>query len=284
MIIDSHCHAWARWPYRPEVPDPDQRGRVEQLLHEMEINGVDQAMIVCAEIDHNPDNNGYVAGQVARYPDRLHQIVDLDSVWSPTYHTSGAADRLRRMAGAWPIKGFTHYLDRNEDGSWLASDEGVALFSAAEALGLLASLSCYPHQVKAICGVAEQFPGVPILLHHLGHVKADEAPPHDDLKAVLAAARYPNIVLKLSGFYYASTLKWNFPYHDVHWLVRAEYEHFGPYRMCWGSDYPVVQFFTTYRQALELFRTHCTFVPDADKPWILGGTLSRLLSGLQPTV
>ena len=62
------------------------------------------------------------------------------------------------------------------------------------------------------------------------------------------------------------------------WVVRAEYEHFGPYRMCWGSDYPVVRFFMTYRQALEAFRTHCTFVPEADKAWILGGTLAGLLA------
>ena len=33
----------------------------------------------------------------------------------------------------------------------------------------------------------------------------------------------------------------------------------------------------TYRQALEAFRTHCPFVPEADKAWILGGTLARLL-------
>jgi predicted TIM-barrel fold metal-dependent hydrolase len=72
MIIDSHCHAWARWPYQPPVPDDEQRGRVEQLLHEMEINGVDQAMIVCAQIDHNPDNNAYIARMAAQYPERLH--------------------------------------------------------------------------------------------------------------------------------------------------------------------------------------------------------------------
>ena len=26
MIIDSHCHAWARWPYDPPVPDPESKG------------------------------------------------------------------------------------------------------------------------------------------------------------------------------------------------------------------------------------------------------------------
>ena len=81
----------------------------------------------------------------------------------------------------------------------------------------------------------------------------------------------------VSGFAYAAPIKWDFPYTEVQPIVRAEYEHFGPRRMCWGSDYPVVRFFMTYRQALEAFRAHCTFVPEADQSWILGGTLRQLL-------
>ena len=40
MIVDAHCHAWATWPYQPPVPDPESRGRIEQLLFEMDQNGV----------------------------------------------------------------------------------------------------------------------------------------------------------------------------------------------------------------------------------------------------
>ena len=94
MIIDSHCHAWTRWPYQPPVPDDASHGRIEQLLHEMDVNGVDRAAVVCAEIERNPENNAYIAEQVARYPDRLYQIADVDSMWSPTYHRPGAAERL----------------------------------------------------------------------------------------------------------------------------------------------------------------------------------------------
>ncbi|MDQ1318477.1 MAG: Amidohydrolase, partial [Candidatus Poribacteria bacterium] len=35
MIIDSHTHAWLKWPYQPQVPDEESRGKVEQLLYEM---------------------------------------------------------------------------------------------------------------------------------------------------------------------------------------------------------------------------------------------------------
>ena len=118
-IIDSHSHAWPRWPYQPPVPDDEHRGRIEQLLYEMDVQGVDAAVIICAQIDHNPDNNAYVMEQAAQYPGRFYPFADVDCVWSPTYHTPGAAGRLRGIAERWPIKGFTHYLSGKEDGSWL---------------------------------------------------------------------------------------------------------------------------------------------------------------------
>lgn len=276
-VIDSHCHAWTYWPYDPPVPDPEQRGRVEQLLNEMDLHGVDRAVVVCAQIEHNPENNSYIAEQTARYPDRLYQFADVDSSWSSSYHRPGAAGRLRAIAERWPIKGFTHYL-AEDDGSWLYSEEGQAFFAVAEERRLIASIACAPHHQPAIRRVAERFPSVPILIHHLGHAHAAEPPPHAELKQVLASARLPNIYIKLSGFAYSAHVRWDYPYSDTHWVIRAEYEHYGPYRMCWGSDYPVVHFYMTYRQALEAFRTHCTFVPEADKAWILGGTLEKLLA------
>jgi predicted TIM-barrel fold metal-dependent hydrolase len=277
-MIDSHCHAWPRWPYQPPVPDDEHRGRIEQLVHEMDANEISAAVIICAQIERNPENNAYVNEQAARYPGRLYPFADVDSFWSPTHHAPGAAARLRQAAERWPIKGFTHYLSGEEDGSWLHGEEGLGFFQAAADLGLIASISCQPRHQPSIRQVAERFPSLPILCHHLGSVKASEGPPHKGLREVLASASLPNVYIKLSGFAYSTRVKWDYPYWDTHWVVRALYEHYGPYRMCWGSDYPVVRFYMTYRQALEAFRTHCTFVPEEDKVWILGGTLGRLLA------
>ena len=283
MIIDSHCHAWTRWPYQPPVPDDEHRAKIEQLINEMDLNGVDQAAVVCAQIDHNPENNAYVAQQVTRFPTRLHQIADLDSEWSPTYHQPGSADRLKKMVDQWPIKGFTHYLNPKDDGAWLYSEEGQKVFQVAADHKLLVSISSEPHHQPAIRKIAEMFPSVPVLCHHMGWVKVDEPPPKEELKQVLESAKVPNIYIKLSGFSYATKINWDYPYTDTHDIVRAEYEHFGAHRMCWGSDYPVVRFFMTYKQALEAFRHHCTFISDTDKELILGNTLANLLGVVAKT-
>ena len=103
MIVDSHCHAWTTWPYDTSVPDPQHRGTIERLLFEMDKEGVDKAVLICARIDHNPANNQYVFEASRRWPDRVVQFPDIDSGWSPEYHTPGATDRLRAAIDRWGI-------------------------------------------------------------------------------------------------------------------------------------------------------------------------------------
>ncbi len=278
MIIDSHTHAWPRWPYQPPVPDDESRGKVEQLLHEMERNGVDQAVLVCARIDRNPDNNDYISECIKRYPNRLIQFADVDCSWTATYHTPGAADRLAEAADKYRLKGYTHYLKGNDDGSWFFSDEGKRFFQTTADRGLIASIAMGPHQQAPLRKLAEQFPSIPFLCHHMSGAKAGEATPHPKLNEIFVSAKIPNIYIKMSGFAYVSQVSWDYPFSDTSWIVRAIYEHFGPDRLCWGSDYPVVRSYMTYQHALEAFRTHCPFIPEADKAKILGGTLHRLLT------
>ena len=279
MIIDAHCHAWRYWPYQPPVPDPSSRGVVEQLLFEMDQVGVDRAAIVCARIEHNPDNNDYVAECVRRYPERLYLIADVDCQWMPTYQTPGAADRLARAIDQYQLKGFTHYVKRDDDGGWYLSAEGHAFFEIAARQKQVVSLALPPHVQPTLREVARRYPSVPFLCHHMAGARAAEEAPYPVLQEILASARLPNIHLKLSGFHYVSKVAWSYPYTDCAGIVRALYEHFGPARLCWGSDYPVVHRAMTYRQSLEAIRTHCDFVPLDHQRLILGDNLAHRLSG-----
>jgi L-fuconolactonase len=277
MIIDAHCHAWEQWPYEPAVPDPRSRARAERLLWEMDQAGVDQAVLISAAIGGNDANAGYTADCAARLAGRLHAFPDVDCRWHPTHHTPGAADRLRQIVARFNPAGFTHYLHEDHDPAWLLSADGLEFFAAADQAGLIASLACGPRQVPTICALAQKFPGMPFLIHHLGRVVVDP-PDAQARRAVLAASAAPNIHIKLSGFGFAVREGWNFPQAATHDLVRALYQQFGPLRLCWGSDYPVSQRYMTYRQSLEVVRTHCQFIEAHDMSQILGGNLQNLLA------
>ena len=274
-ILDSHCHAWRVWPYPPLVPDELSRGTIDQLIYEMDVHGVEQAMVVCAAIENNPDNVEYVSFAQSRYPGRLQVIADLDCTWHETYHQAGSADRLRALADRYQLTGITHYVGAANDG-WLTSKEADELLTVAGERRLLFSLAASPLWQEDLRVLARRHPDVPILCHHLGGASAGADPAL--LRTLLESASCPNIYIKASGFHYASSRGWDYPWPDAIELFRQIFEVFGPERLCWASDFPASTRHTTYRQSLEAFRTHCTFLGADGLDQVLGGTLRRILS------
>ena len=276
MIFDSHCHAWQTWPYDPAAPDRETRGSIEQLAYEMDSNGVDKALIVCAEIQGNPDNNQYVYDKSRAYEDRFVYVVDVDSRWKDSYHSDGAAGRLERAVKRWHPVGFTHYLlDGADEGAWLHSEAGMAFFEVASSHGLIASIHCLPQHQAHIRKLAALFPRLTILIHHMGHPKVIEP---ETQAEVLATATCDNVCIKVSGFYSGTTgPKWDYPLADVQPILQGIYGRYGADRLLWGSDYPVCRRFFSHRHAIEILRHHCRFIPAADMDKIMGKNLANIL-------
>lgn len=280
MLFDAHCHAWRRWPYQLGVPDPDSRGSADALLHEMDAHGVERAAIIAARIGggaggdgaENADNNAYVARYAATHPDRLLAWVDVDCVWRPEYHTPGAAERLLTEVDAAGASGFTHYFGANNDG-WLRSDEGGDLFATAASAGLIASLAVSAVWFGDLLEMAQENPTLPILIHHLGQPRSAA-----DLDNVLRLAAAPNIGIKVSGFNYSADRAWDFPYSAVQERWQRIATAFGPHRLHWGSDFPASRDDLTYRQAIEVVRTHSAFFTAAELDAVLGDSLAALVA------
>jgi len=276
-ILDSHTHAWRRWPYAPPVPDQESRGTIEQLLYELDLHGVEQALVVCAAIDHNPDNVEYVAAARDRDPERLHLVADLDCHWSETYHAPGGAARLRLLDDRYRLTGFTHYLADENDG-WLQTDEADAVFGLAAERGLIVSLGGSPVWQADLRALARRHPTVPVLCHALGVVRAAEGVEAPGLAEVVASAEVPNIYVKVAGLPYCAERDWDYPWPDVIAVLERIFDAYGAHRLCWGSDFPASTRYCTFRQSLEIVRTHCPFFSPDDLRLVLGGTLRSLLT------
>lgn len=283
-LVDSHCHAWSRWPYDAAVPDPDHRGSVDGLLYEMDLHHVERAVVVCARIGGdigsahaNDDNNEYVAAAVRDHPDRLVAFPDVDCVWRPEHHTPGAADRLRRATDSADVRGFTHYVGATDDG-WFSSDDGLEFCAAAADRRLILSLAAGPAWQPVIRQIAQRFPALRILLHHQGGVRLGPACA-DDLAAVVANADLPNLSIKASGFHYLTDPSWDYPYAAAReQILRPLLAAFGAARMAWGSDFPAARWHLTYTQSLEAFRACGDWLSEADLARLMGGTMVELLS------
>jgi L-fuconolactonase len=275
-IVDSHCHAWRRWPYPPLVPDEDSRGTVDQLLYEMDAHGVAQAVVVCAAIENNPDNVEYVAFARDRHPRRLHLVADVDCWWSSTYHRPGSAERLAALDDRYRLAGFTHYLSDRNDG-WLRTTEADELFAAAAERGLIVSLGASPAWQADLRVIADRHPSVPVLCHSLAGLRTGDAGAKAEIAEVIASAAVANIYVKAAGFHYSAARGWDYPWPDAISFLAELCNAYGAERLCWGSDFPASTRFCTFRQSLEVVRCHCPFLNAGELRLVLGETLLRLL-------
>jgi predicted TIM-barrel fold metal-dependent hydrolase len=274
-IVDSHAHAWERWPYLPPVPDAGERGRVEQLVYEMEQAGVDEAVLVCARIGGNDGNVDYAVDAQRRFPGRFEVFADVDCYWHETYHAPGAADRVRRLRARYPtIGGVAHYLEPRNDG-WLRSSEGHAFAEAVAEADLVLGLHLAPGWHADLRALARDVPTLRVLCHHLGGLTdTDESA----VSQVVQSSSVPNVSLKVSGLYYLQPDRsWDHPWPEAQRTLRTLWDAYGSERLCWGSDYPVLRGAGTYRQALEAVRGACASASDRELADLMGGSLRRLL-------
>jgi predicted TIM-barrel fold metal-dependent hydrolase len=246
--------------------------------------GVDKAVLVAARIDYNPDNNDYAYDCVRRFPERVYQFADVDCMWTSTYHTPGAGGRLSDAIRAYQLRGFTHYVDAEDPGDWFFSDDGQAFLRTAAEFNQIVSIHLPVALQPILRRLAQQFSDTPFVCHHLGYPVTTEGADGAALRSIVESAARPNIHIKLSGFHYAAPVGWEYPHAESRYIVRALYDAYGPERLHWGSDYPVVRWAMTYRQALEVIRTHAAdIIPAGDMDRVLGSSLYDLLirHGLQ---
>jgi len=276
-VVDSHTHAWLRWPYLPKVPDPTSRASGEQLRFEMERNDVAAAVIVGAAISSNLRNNSYLFALQRRWPKLFFVFPDHDSYWARPSDLS-PAQQLQVLLARHPVRGISLYLSDEEDGTRLLDRKRTAAFRLAADRRLVLSIGIRPHHTPALLRLAERHPGLTLLCHHLAGITSRRpAPLTDQLATVLPLQEAPNIALKLSGFPYLTPEPWRFPFSQQADIVQAVYETFGAGRLCWGSNFPVISDVITYRQSLEIVRSNLPDANEADRAAMLGGTMSRLL-------
>ncbi|MCS6801161.1 MAG: amidohydrolase family protein [Chloroflexota bacterium] len=279
MILDTQIHFWeAERPDRPWRPDrtpslPFPFGP-EHFLPLMDAAGVDRAIIVPPGIMGS--DNRYALEVAARFPNRF-AVMGLIDAQAPDIDQRVA--RWRLQPGMLGIRIHLHAAERATwphewalDPFWDACERyrvPVAVFVAGD--------------VEVLRPILERFPTLKLIVDHLGLPQIDVSSVHPNLPALLALERFPNVAVKLSTL--PSRSKRGYPFPDVHDLVRAVIETFGPRRCFFGSDHTqqLARKRATYHEEVDLFRVALPFLSDEDRTWILGRAAADYL-GWPPDV
>jgi predicted TIM-barrel fold metal-dependent hydrolase len=245
MRVDSHLHIWraaeAETPGVRTIVPPQTDVPIELAREAMLENQIDRAVLV--QPVFRGEDNSYVAGCARAEPARFAAVCVVDP------RIPQAEERLAYWIGQG-CRGLRLRPRIAVEAAIFCDPSTYPLWQAAEREGIVVSVLAGPEHARTIGELAQRFPVVPIIIDHMGHPSVAEGVHGQEFQELLRLVKHPSVRLKVRGFYHFSRQR--FPYHDCWDLIRAVYEHFGPARLIWGSDFPHVLLASGYRRSLAL--------------------------------
>lgn len=268
LIVDPHVHVWKndpRYPWPADLASPPAADATpDMLLAKMREHGVAHTVIVhviyyrwdCRyAADSVRANRAQFAGVCRINPESPQATGELDH-----WVTEGLRGvRLSPAVGP--------------SGDWINDKPRMdAIWNRAAELRVPMCILCPIQRIPDVEKVIARHDGkLDVCIDHMADCPIDQP---DELRKLLALARYPRVFVKLSHLWLLSNEE--YPYRDTHDQVRKLYDAFGPQRLMWGTDWPAVEDYCGYGKALALYRDEIKFFNDDDRRWILGRTALRL--------
>jgi len=243
--IDAHQHYWslAHGDYGWLQPTPALHAIYRDFdprdLHPLlDAAGIDATVLVQAAPSHDETHRLLALASLPAH--RVAGVVG----WCDLLHAQ-APQRIERLAQHERLKGLRPMLQDLPDPRWVLQPALRPALHAMAAHGLVFdALVKGGAQLRALCEFVATQPALTIVLDHAGKPPIASGALEDWAATVGELARAPNARYKLSGLVTEAATHWRVdqlqPWVDV--LL----ERFGPQRLIWGSDWPVLTLAADY--------------------------------------
>lgn len=182
----------------------------------------------------------------------------------------GAPERIAELAADPLLVGLRPMVHDIPDDDWLLRPSLAPALAAMARQGLVFDALLRPRHFPRLVPLLDRHPDLAVVLDHGGKPAIAEGAP-GWAEALADLARRPNLACKLSGLATEAPADWNTetlrPYAAE--ILRC----FGPERVLWGSDWPVVNLaggYDRWRAAAE------ALVPEAARAAVFGGNAARI--------
>jgi predicted TIM-barrel fold metal-dependent hydrolase len=274
LIIDTHLEVWTfnpKFPFHhPERPDLKRvpvEAPIENEVSEMDEFGLKYAVLI------NPRfygwDNSYIDYSLHKYPNRFVAHGLLDPLGPDP------AGRLRYWIKERGFQGMRFSPIYHPTSTWLNSKEHYPLWREAERLGAVFNYYILPQQMPMLEDMAGRFPGVKIVIDHLGKPDLKAADPWADFRKMFRLKRFRQVWVSASEPYEISLTK-QFPYRDTYPFYKAVYQEFGGKQIIWGTGYPRPRWELPMDKELEFVNQSLDFYSPADRALILGENALRI--------
>jgi L-fuconolactonase len=269
-IIDSQVHAYeANTSKRPWATVPNWPAHVtgDEMVAAMDKVGVDGAIFISAFSQYRYDASYAVEVQRA-HPGRLAIVKPVDP------DDAGVADVVaewKKQPGAVGIR-----IMLTKEAKRAVDDPGLdRIARAAVRYDFPLNILCWDN-LEAGTALIDRHPDTRFILDHLGILQPREPPappePWADLPKVLALAKRPNVVIKVSG---ACTLSREpYPFPDIWDPLSRVFDAWGFERCLWGTDWTRAFAVVNYEQAVEPFRA-TDRLSESERAMLMGGACAK---------
>lgn len=277
MIIDAHQHFWkvARTDYGWLTPD------LTALYRDFLPGDLDPLLVASGV-------TGTVIVQAAPSEAETLFLLDLAREWPKACAVVGWIDmtspqaekHLGSLAQDPKLRGIRPMIQDEADPEWMLQASVGAAFQAVGRCGLTFDALVRPHQLTTLTRLVDRFPDVPVVVDHGAKpaIGADAFQPWAN--DIAAFSKRPQVMCKLSGLLTEAGPRAT----DTDLIPYVEHllDCFGPARLMWGSDWPVLTTAGDYGGWLDQARRLVQRLGAAEQAQIFGRTAARFY-GFQET-
>lgn len=271
MRIDAHQHFWtlSRGDYgwlTPELGPIHRDFGPKDLAPLLARHGIERTILVQAA--PTEAETAFLLGIAADTPGVAGVVGWTD------FDAADAAARIAELAQEPLLVGLRPMVHDIPDADWLARPALGPAFEAMAATGLVFDALLKPRHIAPMLTALKRHPGLAVVIDHAAKpdlVAGDLGGWRDGIAALAADRR---VFCKLSGLVTEAGADW------TQEVLRPVFDHllrnFGPERLIWGSDWPVVTLRADYARWYETAEGLLAALPASQRDAIFGGNARRL--------
>jgi predicted TIM-barrel fold metal-dependent hydrolase len=264
-ILDPHVHVWKhdpQYPFAEGARVPDRDATPEMLLDLMGANGVSKTVII--QVIHYKYDNRYLEDVLKKYPGKFQGVCRVDPL------DPAAPDHLSQLT-ARGFRGVRLSPAGNASGDWFRGPLMPPLWKRCAQLKVPMTVLAPIARMPDVARLLEKTPDLTVVIDHMADCPIDQP---EELEKLIALKRYPNVFVKISHTW--SISKQPYPWLDAQQYVKRLHQAFGPQRLMWATDWPIVETVSTYTRALSVVRDEMRFLNADDLRWILSKTVEKV--------
>jgi L-fuconolactonase len=264
-IIDPHVHVWKHDPeftFAAGARVPERDAAPETLIDLMKANGVSRTVII--QVIHYRYDNRFLASVLKRYPRLFQGVARVDPL------DPAAPDRLSQLTEEG-FHGVRLSPSGDASGDWFHGPLMPPLWKRCRDLKVPMTVLAPIGRMPDVGLLLEKLPDLTVVIDHMADCPVDRPA---ELEKLIALERYPQVFVKISHTW--SLSKQPYPWLDAQEHVKRLYHAFGPQRLMWATDWPIIEDRSTYDKALTVVRDEMKFFNADDLRWVLSGTVERV--------